>query len=344
VDTDGDNEYSTPAGKEYSLPISEIASTNPAMKPADPIVPAATQQHVAGNLEKDTKKGEMTRNNQPIRVEIIREDELSKFEGKTVRFGKWGLVIASLSLIAAVAAAIFVWEQFVEMAGQTDILAMDARRARDDSAAASVATSKQLWLFQRQLTEAHNANELNRKQWEAQNRPWIGIENPTTLPATYAYMWPKTFLYPSVDVDVRFSIKNYGPSPAHILPAQLALIPWASGRSPNEPSLREACKIDSYRRPGQVTFQGDVGEVILPSSTKPIDQGLVTGFGKTTPKELTGFSLTVCLVYQDTVGKWHYSGYLYRTWGRSAATAVPDHEGWSYNSFNSVFLVGSATE
>ncbi len=85
-------------------------------------------------------------------VRIIEDDELSSFEQKTVKFGRWGLVITAFSFLAASAAAYFVYQQFAEMNVQTGIISATAERARIDSNEAAKATAIQLKALQDQVT------------------------------------------------------------------------------------------------------------------------------------------------------------------------------------------------
>jgi hypothetical protein len=126
----------------------------------------------------------------PFTVRVIEDDELSAFERKTVAFGKWGLVIAALSLLAACVAALVVFQQFKEMAAQTDLLSRASRQNRKDNADAAITTGKQLAglqaeivaarnsskALQGQLIQAHRLADTAARQLELTNRAWIKIE------------------------------------------------------------------------------------------------------------------------------------------------------------------------
>jgi hypothetical protein len=203
LDDEAHGSNGTTYGEKHPLPVSKATSSESQENKTDPLIPSTTQENVAAGLEEQSSQDDTkeqikpldirvtepldVKGNGPFLVEVIEDDELSKFERKTVRFGKWGLVVASLSLIAAGAAAFFVKQQFVEMAGQTDILARDARRARADSAAAAITTGEQLEIAQKsmiaiqgQLTEAKRAAEIAERPWitvsqarPAPSQPWV---------------------------------------------------------------------------------------------------------------------------------------------------------------------------
>jgi hypothetical protein len=261
--------------------------------------------------------------------------------------------IAVFTVVLAVVGGITLFE-VMEGGSDTHDLAQAAKTQSQQAIAQTTkmgeAIAKQDAMIAQTTAQAQATNQLvNQMKRSAdiakeQQAAWVGIENPTTMPVTFKYLWPKPAPYASVDIDLAFSVRNYGSSPAYLMPlGNLSLVPASAGRIPDQPVLKDTCGVGLYRTRGQVTFQGDVGEMILPGASKPFNYGEVTSFGVNTPKQLTGFSFTVCLVYQDAGGKWRYSGYRYFTWG-GQPTPVPNHDGWFYSPINSAFLQASKAE
>jgi hypothetical protein len=165
VNAGGDSEYGTPEGDEYSLPVREIAPVDSDIKPANAITPPALKQYIGPDLDQKNGERNMANDKKPLSVRVIGDGELSLFERKTVRFGYWGVVIGGLSLLAACAATYLVFQQFKEIAKQTDLLGMAARQARIDSNENGKATAKQLSILQGQLTQQRQALEVDQRPW-----------------------------------------------------------------------------------------------------------------------------------------------------------------------------------
>lgn len=95
----------------------------------------------------------------PLPVKVVRDEELSQFEKITLRYGRWGLIIAGLSLIAASTATYFVLKQFREMAQQTTLLSASAEQARRDSRETAITTGQQLEALQAQVGLARSSTK-----------------------------------------------------------------------------------------------------------------------------------------------------------------------------------------
>jgi hypothetical protein len=100
------SEYSTPEGDEYSLPLLEIPTSDAKINTIQPIIPANPQKYVGPNLadnsreeNRDKDEGEMTEPKGPLLVRVIKDDDLSSFETKTVRVAWFGFGVAVLSFI-----------------------------------------------------------------------------------------------------------------------------------------------------------------------------------------------------------------------------------------------------
>jgi hypothetical protein len=163
VDENGHSADSTQQGDQSHLPIHKAAPPDAAVSAADSIVAAPAQQKVTVELLDEPRADEGTPD--PLRVRVVKDDDLSSFESKTIKYAKWGVLIAGLSLAAAIAAAIVFYFQFKEMSKQTGILAESLTKQKEDSAAAAITTGQQLKLLQSQLTQQRNALEMDQRPW-----------------------------------------------------------------------------------------------------------------------------------------------------------------------------------
>jgi hypothetical protein len=224
-----------------------------------------------------------------------------------------------------------------------------AAKSQADNSASQAAAMKQL--AERALAQATATNTLASEAKrsadiaQSQSAPWVGIEQARTIqvyPPRYGWM-PEPLGYPTIWVEVRFPVRNYGNSPAFRETETVTFAPVPE-RGEDLPTLRNACLIDAFRR-GQVTYQGDIGEMMLPGATKNsgYDSNMVHDVRKT--KALKRIWITICITYQDVRNEWHYSGYRYIS---SPADGVPftfpDHPGWSYLPFTGASLVAASAE
>lgn len=109
------------------------------------------------------------------------------------------------------------------------------------------------------------------------------------------------------------------------------------------PTLRQACFVDALRTPGQATFKGDAGEIMLPGAVKPygIEMSMASVPDRT-PHGLRRIWVTLCITYQDSRGGWHFSGYRYiSVSGNATPIAVEAHPDWTYLPFNGMSLVAA---
>lgn len=153
----------------------------------------------------------------PIRVEVIKDDDLSNFEKKTVSLGKYGLIVAVASLLAACAAAVFVYQQFKEMAAQTEFLSRAAKQARTDSANSSIAIAEQLKIAQQQAKAAQASVQAIQRQTIEQERPWVAVGITPT--AEFRYNAKEA---PIMQMD--FTLTNIGHSVAEYVSIWNALV------------------------------------------------------------------------------------------------------------------------
>lgn len=257
MDTEPHNDESTSPGKEDALPLAERMSSTPRMEAVQPLIPAAPQQNGSPSLDNQSRKNNEHKSDSPLLVRIIEDDELSKFEEKTVRFGRWGIFITTLSLIAASCAAIFVYQQVQEMRGQTDLLGTAAHQARVDANDSAKTSAEQLRALQSQITvaqsgtkalegqlfEARRSADIAARQLELTNRPWIKIEavQPRGSAIVPALVFPQFGVSGSREIpqqvylSFEVHIKNVGLSTAlsiKMVP-ELFLAKWENGYSAN---------------------------------------------------------------------------------------------------------------
>lgn len=211
-----------PKGEENPLPLSEVTHVNPQVGDVNPITPLPAQQNLAAQNPQEQAQGCGKKNNEPFRVAIVENNELSIFEKKTVLLGKLGLVIAGVSLLAACLAAFLIFQQFKEMAAQTNLLNIQIRQAREDSANSSVATAKQLEALQGQLDAARHSAGIAAQQLDLTDRAWIEASDlsplvDSSVPALQIIRFNGTGPHPikwQILVEFRGNATNVGRSPA----------------------------------------------------------------------------------------------------------------------------------
>jgi hypothetical protein len=143
---------STAEAKENSLPIAEGTPEAPFVRPVEIGPPNLPVQEDVHTEPKDkTGESRQPKNREPLLVGVTQDDELSSFERKTVIFARWSLGIATLSLVIAVCVGVFVFNQFKEMAAQTDLLSWSAKQARVEAKNSDIATAKQFKLVSDQF-------------------------------------------------------------------------------------------------------------------------------------------------------------------------------------------------
>ena len=275
-------------GSQDPLPISEGAPTKPQEIPTQTGTPAAAQKEVSADLQQDARSGKIPKEKKPFRIEVVKNEELSSLETKTVIYAKVGLLISLLALIAAGAAAYFVFQQFKEMADQTDLLNRGARQARVDSAASSAATTKQLAGLQAQITtaqagtkalqgqfiEVRRSADIAARQLELTDRPWIKVEtimprgNGSVIPAL-SFQDVNVTGPPAIKQQTYLNFEVHGRNVGHStalsvkVMSELFLTQWKNGYSDKvkqeEARFCALRELDSknWESAAQAVFQGD---------------------------------------------------------------------------------------
>jgi len=98
-----------------------------------------------------------------LKVQVVKDDQPSKFERRSIIVAWLGVFVSFLSLVAACIAAIVVYGQLNQMKNQTKILNAGATQAGIDSKAAGEATARQLALMQAQLLQSEYAGRLDER-------------------------------------------------------------------------------------------------------------------------------------------------------------------------------------
>jgi hypothetical protein len=259
--------------------------------------------------------------------------------------------IAIFTIVLACVGGITLYE-VIAGGSDTHELAVQAKRQSAASvqqvgamAALAMAAGEQATATNDLAKEAKRAADIA----QAQQAPWIGIEQASVISAQPRYSWlpapvPPDIPNPTIYVETGFSVKNYGGAPAFLEDETTWFDPVPERGGPSR-SLRQVCQIDAYRTPGQVVRKGDIGEMILPGAIKVSGVAQNMTHDVRTTKALKRVWITICIVYQDRQTKWHYSGYRYITQSGDAAPVMfPDHPGWSFLPFTRAVLIAASAD
>jgi hypothetical protein len=228
-------------GGERAVASSRAAPGGTAEQAFSLQIPDGLRKNLESALERVNAEQREFKIDQPLRVDLIKDGELTSFEKKTVRLGYWGSIIAACSLVAACVAAWVVFGQFKEMAGQTDLMDIASRQARRDSAEASAATAKQLQIAQQQADAAQEQVAAVTKEMRLDQRAWVvattfslsnepevnkefrvnvSVTNTGKTPAIKATQAASPFVWPNEPPRVRFLRANKGsPVSTMVVPA-----------------------------------------------------------------------------------------------------------------------------
>jgi len=138
------------------LKVSQSAPKTQQVQPVDLAPPSCKKNDIAADTNHESDGDERVNTTHPYVVQLIERSGLSRFEKRTIFLGWFGVGLGFLSLLAACAAAFYIYGQFTEMRMQTKILS-------DSSSDAACATAKQLALMQGQLTQQQDAFKVTER-------------------------------------------------------------------------------------------------------------------------------------------------------------------------------------
>jgi hypothetical protein len=167
------NDHAKNPDKE-ALSVGKVPFAAAPIKPVEPSSPPSVMQQNSappppdaprGNNETDDRDVSPVRVvNTPLLTREVSDDALGVFERRTLFFARCGFYVGICTLLVIVATAVVFWDQFREMAAQTNILAISARQARRDSAESSIASQKQLGIAQQQANASQDSVKALQEQ------------------------------------------------------------------------------------------------------------------------------------------------------------------------------------
>jgi hypothetical protein len=212
-------------------------------------------------------------------------------------------------------------KQYPEMKKQATAAQDQLTQAIMDSNTASIATAKQLQVFQGQLTEASKTRELTESQWKAQQRPWVGISDISFGNPQFSSPNPQ---FPvQLSLDFSYSLKNVGLSAATKVYPTFSIL---SVDKPGLPKIFVSCDLPSKNRLSESSLNTIF---LMPEDKSPQTAHLMTnpergGLFKTTSK----IWVQVCVTYQDRFNSVYQTKMIYDSVSRddSLPIAVPGHD------------------
>jgi hypothetical protein len=240
-----------------SLSVTEGASNAPVADVINPNPPPAAQQNVPPKLQNDPGTNAKPPPKEPLLIRIVADNVLTPFERKTVAFGKVGILVAFLSLLAASVAGYYILQQFKEMAAQTDLLSQAAGKARLDARATEIATAKQLGILQNQLAVAE-------RQIRIDQRPWLKIIFLGDDPDHAKEAYNTTTQVVGGPLKIPLRIVNAGKTPAFHIIGDFVIELVPVGEEPNIPRRRDGRKLAAQRARTSIIYQGSGGFLDVP--------------------------------------------------------------------------------
>lgn len=257
-------------GTQESLPLERPAVPASGNKVVEPTVPSPIlQQNVTPEPTRTATENQQTNGddaapvrviNTPLLTREVEQSELGVFEDRTLRYARWTIIVGVVTLLVILGTAVVFWDQFQEMAAQTDILAISTRQARRDSAESSIATQKQLALAQQQIASAQrqakaaqdSANAIQR-QTEIGARPWLELSE-------IALTGPMTInMNGEARTQVHAIATNIGKTPAR----EVSLWVELGEHATEHQEIRRLCTM-SLPTP---TGAGKYGQILFPTKT-----------------------------------------------------------------------------
>jgi hypothetical protein len=278
-------------GTVSPIPIANSVPSAPPMPSTEPLLPSSVKHTAPENPDQQigqSRNGNVPSGLSPFLVRIIEDDEPGSFERRPVKLGVFGLFISTLSFIAASIAAYFVFQQFKEMADQTELLSRSAEQARKDSKESGAATARQLSLLQGQLAQQVDSMRLDQRAWVSvtgiSGYPEVG--KPWQIRLTYR----NTGKTVAKNLTLRFALDNE-PSGAIRAPDDLKYFRFSNG---------------AILSPGSVV-NTDLFAGGLVESPRPMPQNIFDGYAAGTMQLRVLGEFT----YEHIFGQKHYTKFCY---------------------------------
>ena len=198
-----------------------------------------------------------------------------------------------------------------------------------------------------------------RRQWsvmsgqlaemQAARQPWVGIEDDTIqISPAPNFFWgipPHTVENPSILINVSYSLKNFGTSPAlHETDFVEAIADNPNSTIPPTQEIDTTCRFAEMRSNNPGAANPGAGGILLPTAVR---QGgwNITPFLSVGQKHIERLWIFVCVAYRDPWKKMHHSKYWYLTVHRDRGSGpsfpAPGHPDWTYIPIVGVTQLGA---
>lgn len=154
------------------------------------------------------------------------------------------------------------------------------------------------WQVKRQADATRKANDLTQRQWETQNRPWVGLSGDVVFPKppTFQVFQSATPLNTGVDLEWTFNIKNAGLSPAFKTASDTQVLMATDNLQPPTLQMQFACRNADWRakQEGSVLFPSSAGITV----NSPAGMGGVVGSFQIEITKIRRIWMMTCISYQ----------------------------------------------
>jgi hypothetical protein len=328
LDAEPHSENEAPKGDQNPLPVAEVAPEQKAVEPVQLDITLTIKEELAAEPDQQQTPAEVQIVQQPLLVHVTNDDELSNFERQTILYGKVGISVAFLALVAACVTGYFIFQQFKEMSAQTDLSSSAAKQARIDAKDAAIAITKQLTIAQQQAKAAQTSVVAIQNQTVQQERPWIALS--VTPGPDFSFDVDKGGI-----VFVKFTLTNVGHSLAEFVSVWPALSMNANWNDVETKTCSiPKAPINAKSDYGYLIFPGQTITDSIPAAATP---EAVRKAIKNSPFQGDAFhgavviDVVVCVDYKSTLDPLHHQtrivrGLLYRgpITGTLAGAFVPN--------------------
>jgi hypothetical protein len=168
------------------------------------------------------------------------------------RFERVTIGLAFLGTLLAIVSAVLFYDQFREMATQSDMLDIGARQARRDSAIADIKTQAQLKLAGHQVKAAQDSVKAIQRQMRQDQRAWIELDTPDS---------PKMLVGKNPSINI--VVTNLGKTAARNLYVEIIV----------QPRRRDSPPVISYEN-GIPRSRSTVG-ALFPNKSYPVEASVI---------------------------------------------------------------------